>query len=264
MKALELFNSGNLTEAINAATATLRSKPMDTATRFLLAQLFCFQEELEKADRQFETFASQAAQPVPGVSLCRQLIRAATCRREFYLKGRMPEFFSPPEPFVEQLLRAWVYFRAGDLSASQDSLQKSQALRPEVACECNGRPVSDFLDLDDFLAPVLEVLTPTGKYFWVPLNQLRRVEFRAAERPLDILWRPATLDVIDGPSGDAYVPAIYFNGSDSVSDALKLGRETDWREPIAGVFRGIGQRCFLAGEDDTAIMDIESLKLTVH
>jgi type VI secretion system protein ImpE len=124
--------------------------------------------------------------------------------------------------------------------------------------------VSDFLDLDDFLAPVLEVLTPTGKYFWVPLNQLRRVEFRAAERPLDILWRPATLDVIDGPSGDAYVPAIYFNGSDSVSDALKLGRETDWREPIAGVFRGIGQRCFLAGEDDTAIMDIESLKLTVH
>lgn len=70
--------------------------------------------------------------------------------------------------------------------------------------------------------------------------------------------------MIDGPSGNAYVPAVYFNDSDSVSDALKLGRETDWREAISGVFRGVGQRCFLAGDDDTAIMDIESLKLTVH
>lgn len=264
MKALEIFNSGNLTEAINVAAATLRSKPMDSAARFLLAQLFCFQEEFEKADRQFETFASQASQPVPGVSLCRQLIRAATCRREFYLKGRMPEFFSAPEPFVEHLLRAWVHFRAGDSMAAQESLQQSQALRPEIPCECNGRALTDILDLDDFLAPVLEVLTPTGKYFWVPLNQLRHIEFRAAERPLDILWRPATLDVVNGPSGDAYVPAIYFSGSDTVSDALRIGRETNWLEPVEGVFRGVGQRCFLAGEDDMAIMDIESLKFTAH
>lgn len=262
MKALELFNSGNLTEAISVATATLRSKPMDSATRFLLAQLFCFQEEFEKADRQFETFASQAAQPVPGVALCRQLIRAATSRREFFLKGRMPEFFSPPQPFVEQLLRAWVHFRAGDFSLSLSCLQQCQTLRPEVPGECNGRPIEDIADLDDFLSPVLEVLTPTGKYFWVPLNQLRRVEFRAAERPLDLLWRPATLDVIDGPSGDAYVPAIYCGFGESVSDSRRLGRETDWQEILEGVFRGVGQKCLLAGDDDVAVMDIESLKFT--
>jgi len=262
MKALDLFNSGKLPEAVEAAAAVLRSKPLDIDVRFVLAQLLCFQDEFERADRQFETFAAQAPQPVPGIALCRQLVRASKCRQEFFQHGRMPEFFSPPQPSVEELLRAWVHLRAGDTAAAVSLVQKSQEARPVSAGTCNGRPFSDFLDLDDFLAPVLEVLTPTGKYFWVPLSELRSVEFKPAERPMDFLWRPATLNIVNGPTCDACLPAVYRRPGESLSDGLRLGRETDWREIADGVCRGLGQKCFLVGEEDEAMLNIEHLTFT--
>lgn len=261
MQSLDYFNAGKLTEAVAAVSSTLRSKPMDTAARFLLAQLMCFQDDFEKADRHFEIFASQAPTPVPGVALCRQLIRAAKSRQEFFLHGRMPEFFSSPPAFVQELMRAWVHLRAGDLAAAKDCLQKSQESRPSCAGECNGVSMTDFLDLDDFLAPVIEVLTPTGKYFWINISDVRRISFKEVERPLDLIWRPATLDIVDGPSGDAYIPAVYWNANQQKTDAHRMGRETEWHEVVPECFRGTGQKCFLAGDEDIAIMEISSIAI---
>ena len=54
-------------------------------------------------------------------------------------------------------------------------------------------------------------------------------------------------------------PSIY-GGTDPASDVLRLGRETDWTDPDAGPVRGIGQRVFLGGEADLAIMDLGALR----
>lgn len=258
--ALDLFNDGRLTEAVEAASAVIRSRPTDTSARFILAQLLCFQDEYERADRQFETFATQASQPVPGVSLCRQLIRAAKCRQEFFTSGRLPEFFTSPEPEIEHLLRAWVELRAGDVEASVEQLRLSQQAGSPCPGQHGERSFSAFLELDDYLAPVIEVLTPTGKYFWVPISQIRRMAFRPAEKPLDLLWRPATLDVIHGPSGDAYVPVVYCRPAEVLTDGFRVGRETDWIEVAEGVCRGIGQRCYLVDEECLGIMELDSVE----
>ena len=41
-----------------------------------------------------------------------------------------------------------------------------------------------------------------------------------------------------------------------MTDALRLGRETDWRQAEGGPVRGVGQRMFIVGEDAVAMMDL--------
>jgi len=70
--------------------------------------------------------------------------------------------------------------------------------------------------------------------------------------------------VIDGPDGDVYLPVCYA-AEDPLSDAQRLGRETDWRETPVGpdappLVRGAGQRVFLIGEEAVPIMELHSLR----
>ena len=55
------------------------------------------------------------------------------------------------------------------------------------------------------------------------------------------------------------MPVVY-TGGDGASEMLRLGRETDWQQADGGPVRGIGQRVFLVGEDDTAIMELGELR----
>ena len=48
-----------------------------------------------------------------------------------------------------------------------------------------------------------------------------------------------------------------------LTDALRLGRETDWREAEGGPVRGVGQRMFLVGEDAVPMMELGNFRFDV-
>ena len=98
-------------------------------------------------------------------------------------------------------------------------------------------------DADDLLAGNFEVLTTTGKYFWIPTERVLTLEFHAPKRPRDLIWRRVSMSVDQGPDGDVYIPVIYA-ADETMTDLLRLGRETDWREDPDTPVRGIGQRLF--------------------
>jgi type VI secretion system protein ImpE len=70
------------------------------------------------------------------------------------------------------------------------------------------------------------------------------------------------MDVQDGPEGVVYLPCLYWNSHRHDDDAIKLGRATDWVEDEAGVVRGVGQKMFLAGDDDHPIMQLVDLEFS--
>jgi type VI secretion system protein ImpE len=105
------------------------------------------------------------------------------------------------------------------------------------------------------------VLTTTGKYYWIPTERLISVELHAPKRPRDLLWRRASMSVDQGPDGDVYIPVVYA-GDDTMSELQRLGRETDWQQAEGGPVRGLGQRVFLVGEEDVAIMELGKLSFT--
>jgi type VI secretion system protein ImpE len=152
-----------------------------------------------------------------------------------------------------------VALRSGDLTEAARQTELAEATRPRVPGHYDNTPFDDFRDADDLMAGSLEVLTVTGKYFWIPTERVISAEFHAPARARDLIWRRISMTVADGPEGDVYMPTTYV-ADDPITDTQRLGRETDWRETESGLVRGVGQRMFLAGDEGVDIMSLASLR----
>ena len=254
-----LFHAGRLDEALAAATQAVRQKPTDAAARLLLAELLIFAGKLDRADVVLD--AAAAIDPLAALTVAefRQLLRAETARRQLWQEGRLPEFLAEPSSAERALLGAIVAWRAGDMKQAAQHAVAAESLRPATPVQIDGHDFDDFRDADDLCAGVLEVLTTTGKYFWVPLARVATMELHPPRRPRDLIWRRASLSVEKGPEGEVYLPAIY--AEPGATDALRLGRATDWSTDSPA--RGFGQRVFFADDEEFGIMELGSLRFTV-
>lgn len=260
---MELYEAGQLDEAVTASLNLVKAKPADVGLRFQLAELSCIAGNLDRADKQLDTVTNQDAQAAIGAALLRQLVRAELARRECFYQGRVPEFLGEPSETLKAHLQALTLFRSGDEAGAAAALAPfTEAKNLNQPINVNGNEVDDIRDLDDLLSPVLEVHTTTGKYFWVDWNQILHLEIHPPKRPFDLLWRQASLSIQSGPDGEVYLPAIYLEpNSEQESDAnLRLGRGTDWVDSGVGIVRGRGQKMLLAGEQDLPIMELSTIE----
>lgn len=257
--AAALLREGKLADAIGSAQATLRQSPTNLDARVLLAELLVLSGNLERADVIIDAASAIDSTTVLVAAEFRQLIRAETARRQLFRDGRVPEFLSGPTSAQRLQLAALVALRAGDPQEAARQAELAEATRPRVAGRCGDTAFDDFRDADDLLAGSFEVLTSTGKYYWIPTERVVTAEFHAPVRVRDLIWRRVSMSVAEGPEGDVYMPATYI-AEDPVTDAQRLGRETDWRETESGLVRGVGQRLFLAGEEGIDLMSLTNLR----
>jgi len=258
-KATELFTSGDLSGAIALLTEAVKKGPTDQESRGLLAEMLCLAGELERADKQLEVLGNQDSAAAPALAMFRQVVRAALARQECFDQGRVPEFVGEPTTQLEKYLEAMVNLRGGDSGRAAELLSEAEAVRPQVSGSCNGNAFDDFRDLDDITAGFLEVLTTTGSYFWIPIVALTSLECSPPERPRDLIWRRTQLTVTNGPEGEVFLPAIYANPADEISDQTRMGRMTEWIGGDGAPVLGVGQRTFLVGDAALPIMELESV-----
>ena len=124
-----------------------------------------------------------------------------------------------------------------------------------------GTAFDDLRDVDDLLAGSVEVLTTTGKYYWIPTERLISVNSIRRSARVTCCGAAPRCRWTQGPDGDVYIPVVYA-GDETMTEGQRLGRETDWQQAEGGPVRGIGQRVFLVGEDDVAVMDLGELTFT--
>ncbi len=259
MNAVELYRAGSLTEAVQAQNEAVKKSPADIEGRSFLGELLCIAGNLDRADAQMETITKMNAQAGPSLGLVRQLIRAEKTRQEVLHEGRVPEFLNEPPEHLQLRMEAAVAHRGGDAAAAQEILQRAEEARPGIGGTCDGAAFDDFRDLDDLCAGAFEVLTSTGRYFWIPTEEVVSVAFDPPSQPLDLLWRPAEMDVRGGPDGKVFLPAIYGT-TDGADDASRLGRRTDWVEcggPDA--LLGVGLRTYLVGEESKTLFELSEI-----
>jgi type VI secretion system protein ImpE len=257
-----LFRAGRLAEAVAAANAAVRKAPAELAPRVLLAELLLFAGNPERADVVLDAGSAVDPQAAIVIAEFRQLLRADLARRQQRHDGRVPEFLGEPTAALAAILKAYVALRAGDPAEATALAGHAEALRPRVSGTVDGVRFDDFRDADDLHAGYFEVLTTTGKYFWIPTERAETIQFEAPKRARDLYWRRVTMSVRDGPDGVVYLPVIYgqvSDGKDSPGDELRLGRATDWIDDQVGPVRGVGQRVFLAGEELVSIMDVAEI-----
>jgi type VI secretion system protein ImpE len=257
--ASELFHAGKLKDAIAAALDEVRNHPTDMGRRLFLAELLCFGGELERADNHLDAVAHNDPQTMPWIVSFRQLIRAEQARQDFFSQGRVPEFLAKPEGAVAVLLEASIRVRDGSLEEAAGLLEKAEESRPRVAGTCDGEKFADFRDLDDQTSCVIEVLTSSGSYYWIPVSQIESIEFHEPTRARDLFWRRTHMIVADGPDGEVHVPVLYAGAANDPDDSIRLGRKTDWRGGEKAPVRGAGQRTFLVGEEARSILELKSI-----
>jgi type VI secretion system protein ImpE len=254
-----LYREGKLEAAIAAGNAAVRAAPAQLGPRILLAELLLFDGNLERADVILDAAGDIDPTATLVVSEFRQLLRAEMARRQLRRDGRLPEFLDEPTPALRAALAARVAWRAGDAAVAAAHVAEAEALRPRVSGRDGDLAFSDVRDACDLHIGFAEVLTTTGKYFWIPTERIQAIEFHPPQRPRDLYWRRATLSVRDGPDGEVYLPAIY-PAEDMQDPQLKLGRATDWVERPGLVF-GRGQRIWLVGDEARAMQSLTVLEL---
>jgi len=254
-----LFRAGKLAPAVEQAGLAVKKSPQDLGARMLLAELLLFAGNLERADVILDAASQLDPSAAVVVAEFRQLLRADMARRQLRRDGRVPEFLGEPTPSLKAVLAAMVALRDGDAAAAAQYAMEAEALRPRMPGRDGETAFDDFRDADDLSAGYFEVLTTTGKYYWIPTERVASIEFRPPRRPRDLAWRCASISVSDGPDGVVYLPTTYGSEDAGLADDYRLGRATDWREDGAGPVRGIGQRIFLLGEEARGIMDLTLL-----
>jgi type VI secretion system protein ImpE len=258
-----LFREGKLADAVAAANTAVRKTPSDIAARVLLAELLLFSGNIERADTVLDACADLDVTTAVVVAEFRQLLRGETARRQLFSEGRVPEFLGEPTAAQRLALSALVALREGNSAEAGKLVEQSEEARIHPAGTSPDGPFDDMRDGDDVLSTCFEVITTTGKYFWIPPERVASVEFHPMKRPRDLFWRRATMIVSEGPDGHVYLPTIYpplQGAATEPTDALRLGRATDWVQiGDSGPTRGVGAVTLVVGEEPRTWLEMGSL-----
>lgn len=260
MKALEAFNAGSLEEAIELAKEQVKKNPTDVNHRHVFAEMLCWSGDLERADKQLETLSMQDPQAAMPLALFRQLIRGEMTRQECFRKGNSPEVLKEMDPVTEMQMELLLCLREENNDRASELAEKIEAERPKIKGVCDGNEFEDMRDLDDSCASFFEVLTSTGKYFWVPMQYVETIAFAPVENSRDLMWRRAHMVVAGGPDGEVFLPTNYALSLGSDDKQLRLGRATDWKGVEDGPLQGLGRRLLLIGEEDKSLLDVTEIE----
>jgi type VI secretion system protein ImpE len=266
MGAKELFDAGDLSGAIEQVTRDVKSNPRDIKSRIFLFELLCFAGELQRAERQLDAVAQTSGdvKVEMGVQLYRGVLKAEAARRGFFTgANRTPKFFTEPPSYTALHIEAVAKLRDDKVEEVTELLERSAGERSPVAGQCAGKPFEDFRDGDDLIDPFLEVYFQSD-YYWLPFDQIKRMEFQAPVTLRDLLWIPVKVDLCDRPVGEVFVPVQYFGSYENADDLIKLGRMTNWKGLGDEVLLGVGQRILFADETEYPILEIRGIEFAVQ
>ena len=99
-----------------------------------------------------------------------------------------------------------------------------------------------------------------GSYLWLPFEQVQKIELYKPKTLRDLFWVHANVEMVNGTTGEMFLPALYSGTWKSSNDQVRLGRMTDWRELGPDTYAGEGMRIFWMDGRDKSILDIETLE----
>lgn len=250
MTPLDLFQDGQLNEAIAAQRALLASHPDEISERLCLCDLLGFGGQWPAIQTHLGYLANGPHEIREYLNEWSQLLQAESERR----RKATPHFLIKPPPQV--LLRV----QAREKTAKHaDLIDEADELTPEIEGYIDGRPFEGFRDTDDFLGPMLEVFHG-GRFIWLAMEQLRRLRLSPVESLRDSLFRPASIRLTDGFDYEVFLPVLYEATNANSPMNCQLGLLTDWSEK-EGMMQGIGAKQMQFGEEELTFADFDQIEI---
>jgi type VI secretion system protein ImpE len=257
-RAKALYDSGDLSAAVEEITREVKANPADMPRRVFLFELLCFAGEWERATRQLDVIGHQGVGTEIGAQVYRNCLRAELERERVLRDGLQPHFLAEPPAYVDAHLEAFGRLRVGDAAGGRALLDRAEEERPALAGSIDGKLFRDFRDYDDFFAPVLEVIVH-DKYTWVPYEQIRSVRFEPPSQLRDLVWATANVETAESEMR-ALVPVLYAGTGAHPDDLVRLGRATDWRELGPELYAGAGLRVYAVDGEELPALEVRSLE----
>lgn len=237
MNAKELFQAGQLAEAIKALGVEVRDNPADARRRTFLFELLCFSGDWERAAKQLSVLASENKQTDMGSLLYKSALHADRQRHETFEKRDFPLGEVPEDT------------RGGKWTDAAGGEHTFETLE----------------DADPRLGARLELFA-AGAYLWIPFAHVERIETQKPSRLRDLIWPEAI--VRTGPAfkatelGQVLLPVICPFSFKNADGNVALGRSTVW-EDVDGETLPFGQKMFVIDGEDVPMLDVRVIEFNL-
>lgn len=257
--ARETLRSGDARGALEQLKQDVRKAPRDARLRVFLFQMFCIFGEWERAVTQLTVAAQLDPLTVPMAQAYRTAIRCEILRSKVFAGTRQPTIFGQPEPWMSLLVEAVRVLATGQVSEAAGLRDAAFAQADAVSGRIDGTAFEWLADADPRLGPMLEAMID-GKYYWVPLARLHRLDIEPPADLRDRVWMPAHFVWTNGGDSVGFVPTRYPGSEAAADPALALANRTEWREQ-GEWYLGLGQRMLATDEGEFALMDVRRIEL---
>ena len=251
----EHLRAGRLPEALVAAQDAVRADPAQGAPRLLLAQLLMVMGQWDRASNQWKVLGDLDPNSTLLAQTFASLIRIEEERRAVFAGERLPVVFGEPERWTGSLVQAVRLAAQGQYPAAQELMAAALEEAPAVGGTINGEPFAWLADSDSRLGPMIEAVIE-GRYVWIPFTRIRGMLAGPPATLRDLIWAPFHFTWINGGQAAGFVPVRYPGTEKIGDDPARLARRTDWAEPAAGWFHGVGQRVLATDQANYALLDI--------
>jgi len=254
------FSSADPLAHFDELRRMIQKQPQRADLRIFLFQLYCVQGEWIKAATQLDVLLELDASCKPMVETYREALRCEALRREVFDGKRSPLVLGKPDDWLALMIEALRVDADGRPDAAGELRAQALEAAPATSGRLDDVPFAWLADADSRLGPVIEAII-NGKYYWVPVSRLIRIEIEKPADLRDFVWAPATLTLENGAANVALIPTRYPGTERESEAALRLARATDWRERPGGAWHGVGQRMLTTDQAEIALLDARVIAL---
>ncbi len=269
MSALAALQRGELDLALATLKDEIRGEPDSVEKRVFLFQLYAVLGEWDKALTQLNVARDLDVEALLMAQTYQEVLRCEVLRQEVFAGKRRPLVFGEPAEWVARAMEAARLAADGKYDAAATLREDAWSGAPATAGEISFVQDSEtaqsarfewIADSDMRLGPIFEVIVD-GRYYWVPFERIRQIDLEAPTDLRDLVWLPAHFTWTNEGQSPGMIP-VRYPGSEASQDAeLRLSRRTEWREPAAGMFEGLGQRLLSTDEGDYSLLNIRQIRL---
>ena len=254
----QLIKNGKLTEALSALQDEVRKNPSNSSYRVFLFQLLSVMGQWGRALTQLSVAGELDATTLPMVQTYCEAIQCEALRADIFAGKRAPLIFGEPQPWLAQLIEA---FQLDVTDPQRAVAARAQAFdaAPASSGSIDGERFAWLADADRRLGPVLEAIV-NGRYFWIPLCRISKIEFDAPADLRDAVWTAASFTWANGAQTVGLSPTRYSGTVANGNEALLLARRTEWVEEGASSGHGLGQRMWATDTGEYALMDVRVIE----
>ena len=263
MNALDLLRSGDVDQALIQLQNEVRSNPANFKDRVFLFQILAVMGQWERALNQLKVAGELDPIALSMVQTYREALRCEVFRHHVFAGDRLPLVFGQPKEWVAHLLESFRLLCDGKFAESQ-SLRESafEAAPAQAGTLTDGNDVEHrfewIADADQRMGPILEAII-NGKYYWVPLENVKELQIDPPADLRDFVWMPAHFEWTNGGETVALIPTRYPGSETSSDSRIRLAQKTEWADATPELSVGSGQRMLATDSGEYPLMEVRKI-----